>query len=727
MSVDNVGAAAGMGTAAPESLTFHVEPSSPDATSTRMLDAVLRYATEGLHVFPISDDSKEPITSHGHLDATTSEPQIRAWWTQHPNARIGVHLRASGLIAVDVDVADGKRGDLTFAALEREHGVLPRSNHQRSGRGGEHVILRDPSPGPAGWTRTQETGGRARGKLGPGVDLKINGYIVLAPSGSYRWLARDLANIAEVPAAWVELMRKRDDELSTAAGVESWAVSTGALDESAAAALREELRALPPRGSGDAATMRAVKLVHHDYGLSVDDGAAFLSEWNASCGKPHSCSELARQVERIAAKVGDDAPRGWRLDARDLDEVLANLSPDAESVATPRRRLSQLVGAVARSDRPPLRRYASGLPELDALIGGGITTRQLLVLAAPPGAGKSALAVSIARHVQDTIPVLYCSTELESDEIAARVAAPILETPWTVVVGGLVAPGEVASALDGLRIAVIGSDDLPRGDAALDAIDREVEAMTAEHGVPPLVIIDYIQDLARGADERAVRGKIGDLATELRALAQRRDCPLIGVSSVSRSHYGGKREDEMRAANDPSVYLAAAKESGDVDYAAAVVIYVDVVREPGAASSVARLAVAKSRHGTTGYVGARFTGATGAWSPGTDELVEASERRQAHASASRDAQDDEVMLGAVMQQASAQQYLTARGWRQQGVLAERRAEAAIGRLVRTRSIALHDHHPVTGATGRGNGYVVPVPPPSDPGVVQPIVLTILGS
>ena len=49
-----------------------------------LLDAALRYAEHGWYVFPLAEDSKEPITAHGHLGATTDAEQIHRWWTAHP-------------------------------------------------------------------------------------------------------------------------------------------------------------------------------------------------------------------------------------------------------------------------------------------------------------------------------------------------------------------------------------------------------------------------------------------------------------------------------------------------------------------------------------------------------------------------------------------------------------------------------------------------------------------
>ncbi len=72
-----------------------------------------------------------------------------------------------------------------LSALEALHGPLPRSLVQRSGRGGWHFFMQDPSPGPDGWTRV---GGALRGRLTPAVDVKCNGYVILSPSGGYRWV-----------------------------------------------------------------------------------------------------------------------------------------------------------------------------------------------------------------------------------------------------------------------------------------------------------------------------------------------------------------------------------------------------------------------------------------------------------------------------------------------------------------------------------------------------------
>jgi len=161
--------------------------------------AALAYASRlGWPVFACRPGRKEPITPAGFHDATTSEAQIRAWWSRWPTANIGIACDArSGLLVIDVDPRNG--GDDELADLERQHGELPRTITSLTGGGGQHYLFRRPS------------GVVFRGQLAPGVDVKHDGYIIAPPSvhpdtgREYGWDAacRPLeVEIAELPA-WV--------------------------------------------------------------------------------------------------------------------------------------------------------------------------------------------------------------------------------------------------------------------------------------------------------------------------------------------------------------------------------------------------------------------------------------------------------------------------------------------------------------------------------------------
>lgn len=128
--------------------------------------AAVRYAGLGLHVFPCVPGSKEPETLNGHRDATCDPDAVRRFWEANPNANIGLSLKASGLVCADADLYKEEcQWDQLCANRE-----IPRTWVQDSPRGGRHYIFR------------AVEGVEYGGNIYKGVDIKWNGYILLAPS-----------------------------------------------------------------------------------------------------------------------------------------------------------------------------------------------------------------------------------------------------------------------------------------------------------------------------------------------------------------------------------------------------------------------------------------------------------------------------------------------------------------------------------------------------------------
>lgn len=146
----------------------------PDTISlSTPLAYALAYASMRWHVLPLEPGTKHPLgrlVPRGMLDATTDPETISAWWTKHPGAGIGIALAQSGLVAVDVDPRNG--GTDTFEQLQAEHGSLRSEVMAYTGGGGEHHVFLVPHGHQISLP----------GTLGPGVDLKANGYIVVEPS-----------------------------------------------------------------------------------------------------------------------------------------------------------------------------------------------------------------------------------------------------------------------------------------------------------------------------------------------------------------------------------------------------------------------------------------------------------------------------------------------------------------------------------------------------------------
>lgn len=116
-------------------------------------------------------------TCHGFWSATTDTALIRKWWMQEPEANVGAPCRLNGWAVVDVDPRHD--GDLTLRHIEVKVGVLPGTVMQISGGDGLHILYCTPDVD-------------LPGTLGPGIDVKHNGYILLAPSvhksgNRYQW------------------------------------------------------------------------------------------------------------------------------------------------------------------------------------------------------------------------------------------------------------------------------------------------------------------------------------------------------------------------------------------------------------------------------------------------------------------------------------------------------------------------------------------------------------
>jgi hypothetical protein len=154
-------------------------------TDTSLLEAALAIAARGIPVFPCwnapgTDRHKRPLTKYGFKDATPNANQIRRWWgKEHPNALIGVPTgRASGVYVLDLDVKKGKNG-LDHVKDWRELSPCI----ARTGSGGVHVFF-----------RSDGTIRNSSDKIALGVDTRgEGGYVIVAPSSGYEWLAGDLS------------------------------------------------------------------------------------------------------------------------------------------------------------------------------------------------------------------------------------------------------------------------------------------------------------------------------------------------------------------------------------------------------------------------------------------------------------------------------------------------------------------------------------------------------
>ena len=671
-------------------------------------EAALSYVARGWAVLPLAPKKKSPASENGKDDATTDIDTIDRWFSNRALG-VGIHAGRSGIVVVDIDPRSG--GPAQLAALVQEVGELPNTVTADTPSGGQHYIFRAP--------HIDEIKYDLRAKFRKGVDfIRGNNYIAASPSlhpdfdGVYHWRAGrgpDEIAIADLPEAWLRLaLRERPQPEDRPSPTRSYD-GDSVYDVLAQLNQKYVLECVSGTWLVDYEIFTFKKNANGKYNLIVDgkergnfidvDGRIGAPDTGRKDGGPLASTWLrwyGHDDKKIRAGLIE-----FVQELHLFGEKRSKLTPDYHGPAdiphaaeqpvgaTPQARpRSLIVSEVAKLKTPPIRSYATGNLQLDTLTKGGINTRELMIVMGPPAAGKTAWAISTAIFIQRTIPVLYASTELEAHELMARIAAHILGVAWSGVRRGTVEQAMIIEALDGIQIYVLGCDSLPRnGDEAILAIEGEALRISKEFGVPPLVVIDYLQDLARGA-ERDLRSRVGDQASWLRAMSQRLDCPLIGVSSVSRTYYSAKKAAEFRELDDAAAYLAAAKESGDVDYAAARVLFLDAEDDRDKPERDVRIAIAKSRDGRTGFAGARMVGESGRWlfAPEVAEIAAKESTK-----ADRDAEDEEIMLARIRKEINAENKLcTTNELRAGNGISKERAEAALTRLRLARKLRLVD-------------------------------------
>jgi hypothetical protein len=142
---------------------------------SEVVGRALGYASKGWPVFPchwVGPKRKNPLTSHGYLDATIDRARIVWWWSRWPAALIGA---ATGKKSVVLDVDPRHGGVETLAALGFPK--LPRTPTVRTAGGGFHLHFAPPLG-----REIRNTQGAEGNGIGAGLDWRGVGGYVIVPS-----------------------------------------------------------------------------------------------------------------------------------------------------------------------------------------------------------------------------------------------------------------------------------------------------------------------------------------------------------------------------------------------------------------------------------------------------------------------------------------------------------------------------------------------------------------
>jgi KaiC/GvpD/RAD55 family RecA-like ATPase len=562
---------------------------------TASLDYALHYAAQGFRVFPVFEitpagacacgKAECPEKSWGkhprigdHLRAATHDvATVSAWWAQWPTANIGIVTgKGSGLVVIDIDAAethDGKDGLASLASLPS----MPRTFMVATGGKGYHLYFRAPDLYV----------GSGSGKLGIGIDHRgENGYVLAPPSnhrtgGVYR--IEDDAPIADLPE-WVIAALAKPKTPERPAGAPDLVPARAphpievARAKAVLRAVLDKLRAVPvDSGSGRDVLNWAAFTAGGLWPLPPDGVQAAIyavvrAEWDKPFDPP---GEVERIVNAGFAK-GQECP----LDLA-VDPDLAALGADLATVAPGWTPTEAMVGRIGTGGA----KLPTGFESLDTATRGGLRMGRLVVIGGAPGAGKTGVAIQLARRFAHMMPVLVLAADEEPEGLLMRfgqmagIEREALEEDR---------PGAKSALVAALRAS-------PRPFEVVDASEPGATIENAAQALalrgPGLLVVDSLQTAKSAGWALAGDNAIARIDANVAALkdaAKRWGHLVLATSELGRGAY-------RNADNADNVdLLSAFKGSGSIEYAATVLLVLRSIKD---AEGVVECAVPKNRLG----------------------------------------------------------------------------------------------------------------------------------
>ena len=322
-------------------------------------------------------------------------------------------------------------------------------------------------------------------------------------------------------------------------------------------------------------------------------GDEMISDALRPAGRP--VSQILDEAETRVYRIGEEGSkqkRAWH-DTRNLVvEAIDRISERAEKGA-------QAVTGVA-----------TGYADLDRMTSG-LQDGDLVILAARPSMGKTALALNIGENVaiKKGLPVAVFSMEMGASQLMNRMLASTGRIEQSRIQTGALSDDDwsrLSEAVEVLGQAPIFIDDTP----ALSPNELRARARRKARecgGKLGLIIVDYLQLMSAseipsggaGAPENRA-AVLGEISRGLKSLAKELQCPVIALSQLNRS---------VESRPDKRPMMSDLRDSGAIEQDADVIMFIyrdeyynKDSKEPG----VAEVIISKQRNGPVGTVKLAF-------------------------------------------------------------------------------------------------------------------------
>ncbi len=262
------------------------------------------------------------------------------------------------------------------------------------------------------------------------------------------------------------------------------------------------------------------------------------------------------------------------------------------------RRLEQIEQMAGRPEM--ITGVPTGFTDFDRMTSG-LQRQELIVIAARPSMGKTALALNMAQYASKNANVVgIFSLEMSAPQLVSRLLCSEARVDAHRLRTGYLNREEWARLADGLRRLCetkVFIDDTP-GVGVLE-MRAKSRRLKAEHGLD-LLIIDYLQLMAGRGRIESRQQEVSQISRDLKILAKELDVPVIALSQLSRA-------PEQRSEHKPQ--LSDLRESGAIERDSDVVCFIyreELYNPTDENQGKAELIVGKQRNGPTGSIELAF-------------------------------------------------------------------------------------------------------------------------
>jgi replicative DNA helicase len=262
------------------------------------------------------------------------------------------------------------------------------------------------------------------------------------------------------------------------------------------------------------------------------------------------------------------------------------------------RRLEQIEQMAERPEM--ITGVPTGFVDFDHLTSG-LQRQDLIIIAARPSMGKTALALNMAQYAARNGSVVgIFSLEMSAEQLASRLLCSEARVDAHRLRTGFLNREEWARLGDALRRLCetkVYIDDTP-GAGVLE-MRAKARRLKAEHGLD-LLVVDYLQLMSGRGRIESRQQEVSQISRDLKTLAKELDIPVLALSQLSRA-------PETRSEHKPQ--LSDLRESGAIEQDADVVCFIfreEVYNETDENRGRAELLIAKQRNGPTGKVDLAF-------------------------------------------------------------------------------------------------------------------------